>query len=294
MWLIFALLTFLIWGIADIFYKKGNLESDKFSHLKTSITVGFVMGIHAIIYAVYNGASVSMLEILKYLPVSLCYIISMILGYKGFKYLNASVSAPIQNASFSSIVLCLIFGISLKISEIIGVAFILIGVFLLSLLEVKYDNSSGKEIFKNMRGQAIVLPIMYCILDNMGSILDSIYLDQMSIISESSALLAYEISFFIYAICAFLFLKIKHKEKLEIFKEKNRLYASLFETLGQFFYVYAISSHSVITLPIVSCYSVASVVLARIFLKEKLTKMQYVYISVIFIGIIILSIFGEA
>ena len=293
MWLLFALLTFLIWGIADIFYKKGNLEGDRFSHLKTSITVGFVMGAHAILYAVYNKTSVSLLEIIKYLPVSLCYIVSMILGYKGFKYLNASVSAPIQNASFGSIVLCLLFGITLKTSEIIGVACILIGVFLLSLLEVRYDKSSGKEIFRNLRGQAIVFPIMYCILDNLGSILDSVYLDQMNLISESAALLAYEISFFIYAIFAFLFLKIKYRENLEIFKEKNRLYASLFETLGQFFYVYAISSHSVITIPIISCYSVASVVLARIFLKEKLTWMQYIVISVIFIGIIILSVFGE-
>lgn len=294
MWLVYALLTFLIWGVADIFYKKGNSESDKYSHLKTSITVGFVMGIHALIYAIYNREFVSFLEIVQYLPVSLCYIVSMILGYKGFKYINASVSAPIQNVSWGSILLCIIFGITLNGFEIVGIACMLIGMFLLAVLEVKYDNSSGKEIFRNIRGQAIVFPIMYCILDNLGAVLDSIYLDQFSIISESAALLSYEISFFVYAICAFIFLKVKRNEKLEIFREKNRLCAAIFETLGQFFYVYAIASHSVISIPIISCYSVASVVLARIFLKEKLTKAQYVLISMIFIGILILSIWGEA
>ena len=48
MWFIFALVTTLAWGIADVFYKKGADENDKYSHLKTAMIVGFVMGLHAL------------------------------------------------------------------------------------------------------------------------------------------------------------------------------------------------------------------------------------------------------
>ena len=34
MWFVFAVLTFLFWGFADLFYKKGNSEKDKYSHLQ--------------------------------------------------------------------------------------------------------------------------------------------------------------------------------------------------------------------------------------------------------------------
>ena len=50
MFITFALLTFLFWGIADLFYKKGNSGDGKYNHLKTGIIVGIVMGIHATIY----------------------------------------------------------------------------------------------------------------------------------------------------------------------------------------------------------------------------------------------------
>lgn len=49
MWFVFALITTLAWGAADLFYKKGADEKDRYSHLKTAMTVGAVMGIHAIV-----------------------------------------------------------------------------------------------------------------------------------------------------------------------------------------------------------------------------------------------------
>ena len=55
MWFIFALVTLLSWGVADLFYKKGAEEKDKYSHLKTSMMVGFVMGIHAILMLFFTN-----------------------------------------------------------------------------------------------------------------------------------------------------------------------------------------------------------------------------------------------
>ncbi len=49
MWLLFALISFFAWGAADLFYKKGSAENEKYSHLKVSIVVGVVMGATAIV-----------------------------------------------------------------------------------------------------------------------------------------------------------------------------------------------------------------------------------------------------
>lgn len=76
---VFSLLTFAMWGIADLFYKKGNTKDERYNDLRTGAMVGIVMGIHALIYTIINDVSVSFGEIIKYLPVSLCYILSMVI-----------------------------------------------------------------------------------------------------------------------------------------------------------------------------------------------------------------------
>ena len=42
MWFICAILTTLIWGLAELFYKKGAKPDEKYSHLKICVCVGIV------------------------------------------------------------------------------------------------------------------------------------------------------------------------------------------------------------------------------------------------------------
>jgi drug/metabolite transporter (DMT)-like permease len=53
--------------------------------------------------------------------------------------------------------------------------------------------------------------------------------------------------------------------------------------------VFAISANAVIVAPLISSYSMVSVILSRIFLKEKLTAKQYAVIAMIMVGIFILG-----
>ena len=292
MWFIMAILTLSLWGFADLFYKKGNNEKDKYSHLKTGILVGLVMGIHATLYLIFTNTGVTFMDMLKYLPVSICYIASMVIGYKGLKYIELSISSPIQNSSgvITSLLLVLVFKLSLSTLNIIGIAILFIGVLLLSIIEIKKDKLNKQDIFNFLKIQVVFFPIIYCILDGLGTFLDSVYLDQLELISEDTALLAYEYTFLLYGVAIYIYLKYFKKEKISIKAEKDKVIAAIFETLGQFTYVYAIASHSAISIPIVSCYSALSILLSRIFLKEKLTIAQYAAILIIFIGIIILGI----
>lgn len=292
MWFIYALITLLFWALADLFYKKGANENDKYSHLKTGIMVGFVMGLYATVYILVKDIEFSFIDILKYLPVSFFYIASMIIGYKGLRYLELSISSPIQNCSgiITAILLFIIFKEQLAILDIVGIIIIALGIILLTLIEKNNEETKKINTKKIVGLVALIFPIMYCILDGMGTFLDAIYLDKLELITEDVALIAYEYTFFIYGLILFIYLKFIKKEKFSLRGEKDRIGASVFETIGQFFYVFAISANSTLSIPIISCYSAISILLARVFIKEKLTNDEYITVFIILLGILVLGI----
>lgn len=288
--MIFSLLTFALWGIADVFYKKGNSEKDdKYSDLKTGIIVGLVMGIYALIYMIVKKVEINLMDILKYLPVSLCYISSMVIGYKGLKYLELSIMSPVENTSgvITSLLLILFFKEKYPIPVYIGIVLIFIGILLIYRREKKENRTIGKKSIL-----AIFLPIIYCLLDGLGTFLDALYLDKFEIISEDTALIAYEFTFLIFAIFGMIYLLTKN-EKMSLIKEKYKGMAAIFETLGQFFYVFAMSSDSTIGASIVGSYCILSLILSRIFLKEKLNTEKYIAIGIAIIGLILLVVYDS-
>lgn len=303
MWFIFALITTLAWGTADLFYKKGADEKDRYSHLKTSMMVGFVMGIHAIFMLLFTDMNYDFTNILVYLPVSMMYILSMTIGYFGLRYLELSVASPIQNSSGAlTCLLCLIF-LHQTLDTISAVAVILIcvGVFLLGVFEkAKQDEFEQINNKKYKIGLvAFFMPVLYCIIDAMGTFFDAYYLDDFlttplrnvtEATFENVANTSYELTFLICAIIIFVFLKFIKNEKIILKEQGNRGLAAIFETLGQFTYVYAMSGMAVITAPMVASYSVISIALSRIFLKEKLNKKQYSVIALVMVGIALLGI----
>ena len=296
MWIICTLLTFVFWGIADLFYKIGNQGKEDTNHLKTGIMVGFVMGIHAIIYWIITKATVTPIDFIKYLPVSFFYISSMVIGYKGLKYLELSISSPIQNTSgvITALLLLIFFKEHYSCPFYIAVFLIFIGIILISLLELKEKKKERVEFKKKNKIKKVItltilFPLIYCILDGAGTFLDGIYLDKLELISEEASLIVYELTFAFYGLITYFYLKYKKKETFSIPKEKPKLFAALFETGGQFFYVYAMSGNATISAPIVGSYCVLSMLLSRIVLKEKLTKKEYFGIFLVLIGIFILA-----
>ncbi|MGF7047663.1 drug/metabolite transporter (DMT)-like permease [Paenibacillus sp. DS2015] len=301
MWFIFALITALAWGAADLFYKKGTDSNDKFSHIKIVIIVGLVMGIHGTAYMFIQGIAFDPIDLIRYFPVSALYILSMAIGYIGLRYLDLSIASPVQNSSgaVTAILLFIFFTHELGIVEILGVAIITLGVIGIAILEKNAEHAalraSSTQIDKKYQigFMAILFPILYCIIDGLGTFADAIYLDELSLISEDSALLAYEFTFFFCAVLSFVYLKFVKKQQLNVFKERDKGCAAILETTGQFFYVFAMSNNAIIAAPLIASYSIFSIILARIFLKERLSKIQYAVIVVVIIGIALLGIADE-
>jgi len=301
MWFVFALLTTLSWGIADLFYKMGSDNQDKYSQHKIGIMVGLIMGIHGLFYMLTQGITFDPIDLLRYLPVSAFYILSMLIGYWGLRYIELSISSPVQNSSgaITAIILVILFPSALGIPNILGITLITLGVIGLAILEKKLQTAAqmADEASINPKYQvsilAITFPILYALLDALGTVADGIYLDELSLISEDAALLAYEFTWLLYAIVTYIYITWIKKQSFNPLKEPVRASAAIFETAGQFFYVYAMSNNAVIAAPLIASYSIVSVLLSRLFLKEKLSRKHYLYIIIVMIGIAILGFAEE-
>lgn len=250
MWLIFALITFAAWGAADLFYKKGAVESERYSHLKTTVMVGVVMGVVAIGTIFFNDIGYDPVNLLIYLPVSAMYILSMTVGYFGLRYLELSISSPIQNASGA--VSCLIMMAVLRElpSTVEGIAVIIItfGVIMLGVFEKKKEDAFIAENNKKYKigFVAFIMPILYCIIDSLGTALDGIYLDDIATTPlrnvteatlEDVANVSYMLTFLIVAVILAVFIYVIKKEPVNIKGQTSRTTAAVCETIGQFAYV---------------------------------------------------------
>lgn len=300
MWFIPALIAVFAWGTADLFYKIGNNEKDPNSAIKTTIMVGLVMGIHAIFYyGFYEGITFHPAYLITYLPVSSMYILSMAIGYVGLRYIELSISSPISNSSgaVSAMLTFLILGTKMVWIQFVAVAVISVAIFMLSYFEKqevdKEIEKSGEVVEKKYRisAVAIIFPILYCVIDGLGTFLDGYYLDYAKILPGSEANMTYEITFLIVALILLVYLRVVKKEKMSLFNEKVKGLAAIFETAGQFFYVGAIASNAIVVAPMIASYSIVSVIWSRIFLKEKLSNKQYVMILAIIISIAVLGFY---
>ena len=316
MWFIYAVFSTLAWGAADLFYKKGADEHDGLSHLKTSMIVGFVMGGHAIATLILTGVDYNPVNLIKYLPVSIMYILSMTIGYFGLRYLELSISSPIQNSSGAvTCILCLVI-LHQALDGLSAAAVIIIcaGVFFLGLLEHRVIRNARKIQGSDVSDEkyrigllAFFMPILYCIIDAMGTFFDAYYLDDYSTTPlvgvteetlETVANVSYELTFLICALIILVYILTFGRKKAVKAREAggergrnvSRILAAVFETAGQATYVYAMSGNGAVAAPMIASYSIVSLILSRIFLKEKLTRLQYLAVAAVIVGIAMLGI----
>lgn len=297
-WFIFSIITLLCWSGSDFFSKIGCRDSsDKYSHLKMVMAVGIVMGLHAAYEVFVGGVAISWNVIITYLPVSLLYILSMAMGYVGLRYIELSISSPICNASGALVaIIAIVSGIAdpMEWPQYLAIALAAAGVVGLGFVEAREDEelrAARQEAgnFKYAKSWlALALPIAYCILDAAGTFADDLVLETLN---EDSANVAYELTFLAAGVVSFIILLVK-KQKFLPKQEGPKYIGAIFETAGQFAYIYALASgESALAAPIISSYCVASVLWSRIFLKEKLSWKHYACIVTTILGIIIMGVY---
>ncbi len=321
----FLIFSTACWGLAEIFYKKGNVAHEKYAHLKTTVFVGIFFGLYSLVILLTQDVELKYLpaNFIRYLPVAACYIVSMMCSYFGVRYIEESISDPIENTSCAFVpILCAIF-MHEKLSAGIIAAIVVVVV---GILGVGFFDAQGKTDRKRVWGKklaliAIAMPFCYMILDAIGTFLDCYYTDDAAntvLIHvndgnlEHTANCCYEFTFLLVAIGIYIFLRAKGVKLFDggeaapvegvapakttmqkISGQRNKMIAALFETGGQATYLFALSEGTGIAAVILGAGTVIiSFVLSRFLLKEKLSVLQYAFIGIIFIGIIALALQG--
>ena len=300
MWFWLSLATLICWSGSDVFSKIGCRDADdKNSHLKMVMAVGLVMGLHAAYEVFVVGTEISTEIILTYLPVSLLYIGSMVMGYAGLRYIELSISSPICNSSGAlvAVVTFLVFGLSdYSPLAIVAVGLVCVGAIGLGVVDFMEDDELRLERQKESNYVyakswiAIALPVAYCILDAIGTFADNRVLELIA--DEASANVAYELTFLAAGIVSFIYVALIKKERIVPKAEAPKYAGAICETAGQFAYIFAIADteHLAMSAPIISSYCAASVLWSRIFLKEKLSKKHYLMIVLVVAGIAIMGL----
>ena len=305
-WLFFSIATALLWGTAELFYKKGARPDEKYSHLKICVWVGVIMGAHAVFTLLTQDINYNPINLIRYLPVSLLYIISMAFSYFGMRFLEESISDPIENTAGVICTLLFVIFLQEKISVFtwIAIGVITVGVLGVSFLENHGETPRKKKLGKTLAVVAFCMPFVYALLDAFGTFLDDAFFLVEDVASsplvdvteetiEAVANTSYELTFALFALGLFIFLKTKKVKFGSVPQHKDKILAAVFETAGQFTYVYALGGVDAVAAPILSSVCVVSLLLSRIFLKEKLSWKTYIFIAVVIIGILLLAVSEE-
>ena len=146
---------------------------------------------------------------------------------------------------------------------------------------------SGKTALKI----GIALAIVSALFDGADSFVGSVLIgdnvvDSMEFIA-ANALVQVIISVFVW-----IFLWIKYKKIYNPFRktEKYRFVSQAFSAAGDLFYVFALSRDALLGVVLWNAFPVLDILGARILMKEKLTRTQYLVLFILIIGSVLVSI----
>ena len=311
-WLLLTLSCIVLWGVTDILYKKSSDQNDPLSHYKTFVWIGIVMAPAGIFMALCSDTlqdSIVMVKDNLYLvPLCIFYAVALFFGLLGKKHLDASVVSPLENidGAMAAIILYFFFLFTdhshvtggIGAMEMVATAAIVMGVVLLGIQEHKLSKqeiSLDKAKRKHRLGAvALIFPIIYNLVDAVSMVAVGIT------VSEETDVAIPDIDFFIFeatgfalvAVFMWLHMRLVRKYRYNPFKKTEivRCCAATGETFGTMTYVFAVGSNPILTAPITSSYCLVTIVLARIFLKERLTRKQYLSLVFLVVGIALLAI----
>ena len=201
-WYTSAVMSIFLWGVADVFYKKGTSPQDKHSHLRIVVMVGAVMGLQALFELNKLNWQFDWYNIIRYLPVSSMYILSMTLGYIGLRYLEVSINSPVSNTSgaVAGILAFIVLGKTMNLWQLLAVTMITVGLVAIGITErdlAEAEREQKKIVVDpkyRLGALALIFPILYAVVDALGTFLDDVYLTKL--MSPEEALISYELTFY--------------------------------------------------------------------------------------------------
>lgn len=281
-----GLATMSFWGVAIFFEAIANRKLKNVVVLFWMQLFGFLLGVT---YFVYNFHSFNLSSVYSYFPNLIAIAILQIIAYLSFyKGLAKGQVSLVSSIAASWGLLTAILGVIflkevLKINQILAIIFIIAGIILVSV-NIK-DLLNNKKI-KLLIGVKEGLIAMFC------------WGISLFLLASLTKVIGWFLPVFVFRFLLLLFLStyiLLLKKTFVPKKTKFPLWLLLaigvFDMAGFFTFSLGTSgAYASIVAPIGSAYTLVTIILAKIFLKEKIKTNQMIGIAGIIAGLILISV----
>jgi drug/metabolite transporter (DMT)-like permease len=323
-WFLLTLACVVFWSITDILYKASSPQNDPLSHYKTFVWIGIVMALAGGIMSTWSDTLLDSIKVVKndllyLIPLGLIYAGALFFGLLGKKHLAASVVSSLENIGGALVAIIIYYYYLLTgyilpsykfgIIDFIATASIIIGVILIgreeqALLKQEVHLEENKKKHR-LGALALFFPIIYTLIDVFSVAEIGGISGNSGITDAADEIFIPAMDFFIFecvgialvSIGVWFYLWIVKKHLYNPFQPEEfvRCSAATSETFGTMAFIFAAEINPVLTAPITSFHCLLTIVLARIFLKERLSKKQYISLGFVVLGIVLIGfadIFG--
>ena len=310
MWVMLVVMTILLWSSTSLLYKAGAKDvKEKFICLKYSVCIGMVFFVIAFAYLIIRDESFSIWEsVIKYWPMTLygiAYPILNTISFKGYVYNEVTVESPVEGIAggTSTILLIIVFLVLGRVDSVsnlltplrtTGIIVILVCIILLSTVrnkEAKRDNKYENKKWMRIGLGTLIFPVMFAIADAIETLVTGVCLDKNYgfAMPEADGIIIVGMEYALFALGFWIYILIREKKPYNPFTKKSapRLLGAITDNVAICFYSYAMAINSVSTDPMLAVYPVLVMIGGRVFMKEKVSKVQYIILSGIIAGSIL-------
>ena len=315
MWLIFSLIATFAWGLEDVFLKVIAKKGSPHFSLKISTCTG-VISVPFLFYLTNKSESgLSLLNLLMsdltLLLMCIAYTLVLVIAFIGAKYLDASIYAPIENAS-NGFEIIMILGYafitgnyshvsnSITPLSISGMVLTIGGIIVLVIAQKSINDKALKldpqnKMYRNGT-LALLFPLGVCIIDALSTVLDSINLGVTgeAVIGVFDYMRFYTFANVVVGVLSWLIIFFRTKKAYNPFRKGERFNysCSISENSANVFYIFAMSQNAILSIPVTTSYCIVTLILSRIFLKEKLNFVQKICVTAVVVGVMLISLVG--
>ena len=323
-WFLFTLACVIFWSVTDVLYKASSPQNDPLSHYKTFVWIGIVMALAGAIMSTWSSTLIQSIQIVKeellYLvPLGLIYAAALFFGLLGKKHLAASVVSSLENIGGALVAVIIYYYYLLTgyilpsyefgVIDFIATFSIIIGVILIgrdeqSLMRKEIHLEEDKQQHR-LGALALFFPIIYTLIDVFSVAEIGGISGNSGITDAADAVFIPAMDFFVFeciaialvSVLIWLYLLIVKKYAYNPLEPEEfvRCSAAMSETFGTMTFIFAAELNPVLTAPITSFHCLLTIVLARVFLKERLSKKQYINLGFVVLGVVLIGfadIFG--
>ena len=312
-WFLLTMACIILWGVTDILHKVSLDAEDPLSHYKTFVWIGIAMALAGGIMTTWsttlvNSAKVLVNDLLFLFPLGIAYAAATFMGLFGKMHLDASVVSPLENIDGAMTALIIYFyylvtgyvhpSYSFDFLDVIGTVVIIVGVILLGSQEQalfkKELHLEEKKKKHRFGALALFFPLIYNLMDvfSVAEIDSSVSAEGGSAIPAIDFFIFECAGFAVLALFVWLYMLIVKKYCYFPFQEEEwlRCGAATGETFGTMTFIMAAGINPILTGSVTSLYCLVTILLARVFLKERLTKKQYLSLGFMVLGIALLGL----